>query len=577
MIKKAQDYLFKWRKSLLKGTAILIFSGFLLGGQALGQEVWERDLSTYQHLYLTPAAEESWNFAKPLWTVDTFRGDYYPIPPVAEKDKIWAVTKDGLTAFQLSDGKVLWKGHYTGLKGLTKLGSTVYSTSTSGVLTAYDAQTGKIKWEKQVLNSDGAIPSAVEGEIYVFWSQGLIKINPETGNILWRVDKDQSFGGSLPIVLKDVVLQTYAEQGALTTGVLYAFDRETGKELWKGWGRSAPFAQVDNTIYVENIHWMTLDDDSSATMIALDLHTGKEIKTFVYPRPATRPFGGEVSFPKHKAIHNGYIYIDVDGAINRYPLGIDPALVTDGDLTVHGIGEWIAGPVENRLIYQGEFNLSSMPVDRMSSVSYQGVNNPVTYLKVFGRALFAGQSDGRIVVDDFLTGKNVFIAQTGGRTYQFIEIIGNNLIVQADGKISVYPAPEAAKLSAVQSTAKTPKLALGKAKFVIDGKTIDLGADPAWVNNQLMVPFRALFQALGAEVEYNDSTKQVTAKKGEKTVILTVNQKFGLLNGNQVVTSPIPQLIDGKLYVPARSVSQALGYQVKWQYSSKTVEITGSK
>lgn len=577
MINKGQDDWSKWGKNTLKGVMAAILSGCLLGGQATGQEVWERDLSTYQHPYLAPAAQKEWNFAKPLWTVDTWKQNFSPIAPAAEGDKIWAVTRDGLTAFQVSNGKIMWQQNRTGFQGLVKLGDIIYATTTSGLLTAYDAETGKIRWAEQVLDSDGAMPCTVEGDLYVYWNQGLVRINPETGKILWRVDKKESFSGGLPLVLKDVVFQTYMEQGVLTTGVLYAFDRETGQELWSGWGMSAPLAQVDNTVYVENIHWMTLDDNRAATIIALGLYTGKEIKTTVYPRPATKPFGGVASFPKHKAIHDGYIYIDVDGAINRYPLGIDPSLVIDGDLTVSGIGDWIAGPVENRLIYQGEFDLSSMPVDRMSSVYYQGVNNPVAYLKVFGRALFVGQSDGRILVNDFFTGKNVFIAQTEARTYHFLKVIGDNLVVQADEKILVYHTPGVAGLSAARLPAETAKPVLGKATFVIDGKTIDLEADPAWVDNQLLVPFRALFQALGAEVDYDADSKQVVAKKGEKTVILTVDQKFGLLNGVQVGTSPVPQLIDGKLYVPARSVCQALDYQVKWQYSSKTVEITSIK
>ena len=54
------------------------------------------------------------------------------------------------------------------------------------------------------------------------------------------------------------------------------------------------------------------------------------------------------------------------------------------------------------------------------------------------------------------------------------------------------------------------------------------------VNDRTLVPLRAIFEALGAEVEWDDATRTVTATKGQDTVKLTIDDTKLYKNGQPV-------------------------------------------
>ena len=48
---------------------------------------------------------------------------------------------------------------------------------------------------------------------------------------------------------------------------------------------------------------------------------------------------------------------------------------------------------------------------------------------------------------------------------------------------------------------------------------------PQIINSRTMVPLRAIFEALGASVEWNDATKTVKSQKGDISIELTIGAK----------------------------------------------------
>lgn len=66
----------------------------------------------------------------------------------------------------------------------------------------------------------------------------------------------------------------------------------------------------------------------------------------------------------------------------------------------------------------------------------------------------------------------------------------------------------------------------------INGNFISFAQAPYIENGTTMVPMRAIFEELGAEVDYNGETKTITAVKGEKKIILTVGSKDAYVNGS---------------------------------------------
>lgn len=109
---------------------------------------------------------------------------------------------------------------------------------------------------------------------------------------------------------------------------------------------------------------------------------------------------------------------------------------------------------------------------------------------------------------------------------------------------------------------------------IMDGKTIDFDTPPRIINDRTMVPVRAVFEAFGASVSWDDITKTVTANKSDTEIILRIGDSAALVNGNETGLDCAPQIADGRTLVPLRFIGEALGSRVEWDNESKTVIIT---
>ncbi|OAB47364.1 stalk domain-containing protein [Paenibacillus antarcticus] len=107
----------------------------------------------------------------------------------------------------------------------------------------------------------------------------------------------------------------------------------------------------------------------------------------------------------------------------------------------------------------------------------------------------------------------------------------------------------------------------------IEGHKQTYAQAPVNVGGNILVPFRAIFQSLGATVKWNNSTQMVTATREGKTIILTMGSKIAYVNGVPITLSAAPQLINGSTMVPIRFVSEALGGIVEWNLASNSVVV----
>ncbi|WP_110930020.1 copper amine oxidase N-terminal domain-containing protein [Paenibacillus bouchesdurhonensis] len=108
----------------------------------------------------------------------------------------------------------------------------------------------------------------------------------------------------------------------------------------------------------------------------------------------------------------------------------------------------------------------------------------------------------------------------------------------------------------------------------INGVRLPTDQAPILVSGRAMLPLRAIFEALDAEVDWNNKTKTVTAWKDGTSVVLKINSKTATID-NQTVGLDVPaQNVKGRTMVPVRFVSEALGEEVVWDANSKTVYVT---
>lgn len=107
----------------------------------------------------------------------------------------------------------------------------------------------------------------------------------------------------------------------------------------------------------------------------------------------------------------------------------------------------------------------------------------------------------------------------------------------------------------------------------IEGEQLQSDQQPVMIKGRVMLPLRAIFERLDAEVKWDQKTQTVIAVKDETKITLPLRAKQAKIN-NQLIALDVPaQNLKGRTMVPVRFVSEALGYEVKWNSQVKRVTI----
>ena len=109
----------------------------------------------------------------------------------------------------------------------------------------------------------------------------------------------------------------------------------------------------------------------------------------------------------------------------------------------------------------------------------------------------------------------------------------------------------------------------------LNGEAIDFADQaPEIVEGRTLVPLRAIFEALGASVEWDQATKTVTSSMDDVTIKLTIGDNTLYRNGEGVTLDVAAQILNGRTMVPARAIAEAYGVDVQWDAATRTVVLT---
>jgi hypothetical protein len=126
----------------------------------------------------------------------------------------------------------------------------------------------------------------------------------------------------------------------------------------------------------------------------------------------------------------------------------------------------------------------------------------------------------------------------------------------------------------------TPIYAGGIAVY-LNGEELVFDVPPQNINGRVMVPFRAIGEALGAECYWVEEDNTVIMKKQDGMVGLIIGHNKMYLSDGEAVTGNIeldvaPQIINSRTLVPVRAVSEGFDCTVIWDGDTNSVLITTS-
>ena len=125
------------------------------------------------------------------------------------------------------------------------------------------------------------------------------------------------------------------------------------------------------------------------------------------------------------------------------------------------------------------------------------------------------------------------------------------------------------------STTRKIVITIGSTTMAVGTETITLDA-PAYINsdNYTMLPLRAVSEAFGATVGWDDASRTVTLMMGQRIVSMTIGSKTMYINGTPVAMNTAPEIVSERTFLPVRDLCNALGItKIDWNEASATVTL----
>lgn len=116
------------------------------------------------------------------------------------------------------------------------------------------------------------------------------------------------------------------------------------------------------------------------------------------------------------------------------------------------------------------------------------------------------------------------------------------------------------------------------ANVLLDMAPVKSPVKPYVEDGTTMVPLRALGEALGAEIGWDQRERAATYSKGNLSLIVKIGEPDIAASDGKEVPMPLPaSLLEGNTMVPLRLFSEILGFQVSWDQNTRTVHVQSPK
>ncbi len=120
----------------------------------------------------------------------------------------------------------------------------------------------------------------------------------------------------------------------------------------------------------------------------------------------------------------------------------------------------------------------------------------------------------------------------------------------------------------------------GEIQITVNSKPLVTDVPPEITEGRTMVPMRAVFEALGADVNWIGEEQMIIATSGTKIIVLKIGASIlnycdvSTQENKNITLDVVPVIKDGRTLIPLRAVSEALGATVDWNGETRVITIT---
>jgi hypothetical protein len=108
-------------------------------------------------------------------------------------------------------------------------------------------------------------------------------------------------------------------------------------------------------------------------------------------------------------------------------------------------------------------------------------------------------------------------------------------------------------------------------RVIHNNKSIDFSQGyPQMWNGRVLLPVRSICNMFKINLEWDSATNTVTVNNNIK---FTLDSNVAVINGNVITMDTEPLNIDGRIFLPARVIVEAIGKKVGWNSETRTMYI----
>ena len=111
-------------------------------------------------------------------------------------------------------------------------------------------------------------------------------------------------------------------------------------------------------------------------------------------------------------------------------------------------------------------------------------------------------------------------------------------------------------------------------KVKINDKFLSLPQAPLQVGETTLIPFRPIYEFLGATISWDEKTFTASAYRGNIKVVLQIKTGVAIVNDEKIILNVAPRIVNGSTMVPAWFFAESLGAQVDWDEKQKIINIS---
>ncbi|MBL7575569.1 Copper amine oxidase N-terminal domain-containing protein [Peptoniphilus asaccharolyticus DSM 20463] len=172
-------------------------------------------------------------------------------------------------------------------------------------------------------------------------------------------------------------------------------------------------------------------------------------------------------------------------------------------------------------------------------------------------------------------------------SYSLDGFVGNfdengNLVITSTAdlykaNINVSVGDKTTSTTIYDASAKVIEMTIDKKQYSINSEKQKMDTAPFIKDSRTLVPVRFVAEAIGAQVEWNEEEQLVKITNGENILTLKIGENSYNLNGKDLEMDTQSIIKDSRTFIPIRFVAEALGLNVEYNDSTRTVTLIDIK